>query len=321
MAKVSIFIPTINRQSFLREAISSCVSQTYQEIEIIVCDNGAVHSDQNRQVCDEFQDPRVRFLAYEDLLPLDQNWCRIIREGTGEFAKILCDDDVLHPEFIEQGVRALQSLPEAKLFSVGWVKRTEYSPVIWEDSKQGTTLYAPPDSVRILLYLDYLGGGLPTLTLFRLSDLLAMERPFNSDQFYDSPDSGCWLELLKYGGLVKTSRILAFERVHSGQNQASWSADHYEAVFLALKNKAWEGLSDEEKDRLPPPEHLVHAMLLLMKIKGKFPRRFSWSDLGALPEMLRVIRRIKSRGPHQINAFLKQNRYTTFCEVIPNNES
>ena len=36
---VSVIIPTYNRLEYLKEAINSAIKQTYQNIEIIVCDN------------------------------------------------------------------------------------------------------------------------------------------------------------------------------------------------------------------------------------------------------------------------------------------
>ncbi|MBD1212120.1 MAG: glycosyltransferase, partial [Dolichospermum circinale Clear-D4] len=36
---VSVIIPTYNRPEYLKQAINSAVQQTYENIEIIVCDN------------------------------------------------------------------------------------------------------------------------------------------------------------------------------------------------------------------------------------------------------------------------------------------
>ncbi|MHA1427543.1 MAG: glycosyltransferase family 2 protein, partial [Candidatus Helarchaeota archaeon] len=59
---VSIIIPTFNRAPLLINCIQNCLNQTYQNIELIVVDDGS--TDSTAQVVSEFQkkDPRVIYL-------------------------------------------------------------------------------------------------------------------------------------------------------------------------------------------------------------------------------------------------------------------
>ena len=41
MTKVSIIIPLHNAESFIGEAVDSCLNQTYTNIEVIVVENGS----------------------------------------------------------------------------------------------------------------------------------------------------------------------------------------------------------------------------------------------------------------------------------------
>ena len=56
---VSVIIPTYNRPEYLKQAIASAVQQTYQNIEIIVCDNCS--SVNLQPIVDAFDDSRIRF--------------------------------------------------------------------------------------------------------------------------------------------------------------------------------------------------------------------------------------------------------------------
>ena len=53
---VSVIIPTYNRIEYLKQAISSAVQQTYQNLEIIVSDNCSFENPQ--ALVESFQDSR-----------------------------------------------------------------------------------------------------------------------------------------------------------------------------------------------------------------------------------------------------------------------
>ena len=56
MPKVTVIIPTYNRARYLREALDSVVSQTYQDFEIIVVDDGS--EPPSSPICAGFPDVR-----------------------------------------------------------------------------------------------------------------------------------------------------------------------------------------------------------------------------------------------------------------------
>src|SRR5213075_2561870 len=60
--RVSVIIPTFNRASIVGRAIESALGQTYQDVEVIVVDDGS--SDDTRAVVQAFG-PRVRFFYQE----------------------------------------------------------------------------------------------------------------------------------------------------------------------------------------------------------------------------------------------------------------
>ena len=65
---VSVIIPTYNQSRFLADAIQSVLSQTYQNFEIIVVDDGS--TDDTAQVGAQFGD-HIRYIyqANKGLLP------------------------------------------------------------------------------------------------------------------------------------------------------------------------------------------------------------------------------------------------------------
>ena len=63
--KVSVIIPIYNVQEYLDECINSIVKQTYQNLEIILVDDGS--DDGSSSICDEFarMDQRIKTMTVE----------------------------------------------------------------------------------------------------------------------------------------------------------------------------------------------------------------------------------------------------------------
>ena len=57
---LSVVVPVYNVQAYLRQCIDSILGQTFQEIEIILVDDGS--TDESAVICDEYAeaDPRVK---------------------------------------------------------------------------------------------------------------------------------------------------------------------------------------------------------------------------------------------------------------------
>ena len=61
--KISIIILSYNQAEYIQKAINSALTQTYQNLEIIISDNGS--TDNTKQIIKSFlYDDRVIFLEY-----------------------------------------------------------------------------------------------------------------------------------------------------------------------------------------------------------------------------------------------------------------
>lgn len=94
---VSIIIPVYNSESYVKEAVTSALSQTYQHIEVVVVDDGS--TDQSLSLVEQINDPRLRVFSQ-----INQGACvarnRGIAEAKGEYVKFLDSDDVLYPDAV-----------------------------------------------------------------------------------------------------------------------------------------------------------------------------------------------------------------------------
>lgn len=113
---VSVIIATLNAGKYLREALTSVLSQTYQNFEILLIDGGSI--DNTKTIANSF--PQVTFINQQGTGLFDA-WNQGIRTSTGEFIAILDSDDIWEPTALTDHVKALLSNPNL-LGSVGNVK-------------------------------------------------------------------------------------------------------------------------------------------------------------------------------------------------------
>jgi glycosyltransferase involved in cell wall biosynthesis len=104
---VSVIIPTYNRLQYLKEAINSAIKQTYQNIEIIVCDNC---SSQNPQfLVESFNDSRIKFCRHSENIGMLANQMYGFKIAQGKYVASLHDDDMWNPDFLAKLIPHLEA--------------------------------------------------------------------------------------------------------------------------------------------------------------------------------------------------------------------
>ena len=112
---VSIIIPTYKRADMLRRAISSCVEQTYHNIEILVVSDNEPDDEFTKiaqKTVDSFHDNRVQLITQERHVNGAVARNVGIRASKGEYISFLDDDDYLDVNKIERQVDVLSKLDE-----------------------------------------------------------------------------------------------------------------------------------------------------------------------------------------------------------------
>ncbi|MGB3642405.1 MAG: glycosyltransferase family 2 protein, partial [Rivularia sp. (in: cyanobacteria)] len=100
MPKVSICIPTFNRIDLLPFAIESVLKQTYQDFELIVCDDGS--SDGTADLMSKYQDNRIKYIRHQQNIGKSNNMRSGFDAATGDYFIKFDDDDRLTPDFIAE---------------------------------------------------------------------------------------------------------------------------------------------------------------------------------------------------------------------------
>ncbi len=113
--RISIGLPIRNGEKFLREALDSLLSQTIQDVEIVIADNAS--TDSTEQICREYEsrDPRIKYVRREVNKGIIDNFNFVFKESRGEFFKWAAADDLCGPRFLELCLNALDADPETAL--------------------------------------------------------------------------------------------------------------------------------------------------------------------------------------------------------------
>ena len=103
--KISVIIPTYNRAHCVTNAIDSVLSQTYQDYEILVVDDGS--TDRTREVLDSYiRDQKIVYL-YQDNRGVSAARNAGIRKASGQWIACLDSDDRWMPDKLKRQVSVI----------------------------------------------------------------------------------------------------------------------------------------------------------------------------------------------------------------------
>jgi glycosyltransferase involved in cell wall biosynthesis len=98
--KFSLVIPTRERGDTLEAAIRTCITQDYDNFEIIISDNFS--QDGTQEVVESFRDKRIVYVNTGKRVGMSENWEFALAQVTGDFVIMLGDDDGLLPGALKE---------------------------------------------------------------------------------------------------------------------------------------------------------------------------------------------------------------------------
>jgi len=176
---VSIVVPVFNGLPHLRPLVDCLINQTYNNLEIVFSEGGG--TDASLDFLKSLTDPRIRVIEQPRGTSAARNWTAASEAATGEFTKLICQDDLLYPHAIEQQVAQLEAQPSAVMAiasrdivdarghtivrnrGLSGIKGTliEGSQAIRQCYLQGTNVMGEP--LAVLFRTDALKASLPWL--------------------------------------------------------------------------------------------------------------------------------------------------------------
>ncbi|HLS27495.1 MAG TPA: glycosyltransferase [Opitutales bacterium] len=104
---VTVVIPTRNRIHLLRQTLQDVLDQDYENLDILVSDNGSV--DGTRELIETMarENRRLRYRRNAERVPIISHFNQCLDAATGEYFVMVCDDDRINRSFVSSLAKGL----------------------------------------------------------------------------------------------------------------------------------------------------------------------------------------------------------------------
>ena len=234
--KVTIMIPTYNQEEYVEQCVSSCLAQSYPNLEVVIGDDHS--TDRTPELLAKFsRDPRVHIVRNETNLGRVANYHNLLyRHARGEWVLNLDGDDYLSsPEAISTLANAIPEASDSVLV-FGTVHRLDDRQRAEADLPRRDVV-APPEVIHgTVLVRDYW----KTDRGLRHAGALYHRRTALELGFYEldiiSSDIDSLLRLSIHGSVIVVDAPIAIWRFHGHNESAQVSLDRRLANLKMIKN-------------------------------------------------------------------------------------
>lgn len=222
---VSVLIPTHNRPDYLEIALKSALEQSYENIEIIISDNGDDNLTQERVAPYLQRYPNIIYFRKQGMTAVE-NFDKCLELCKGEYVNYLMDDDIFHPEKIKRMMHYYISNPNIGLVTSSRQLIDEHGQYIaplpgTEKLYQTDTLITGQSFGNLMLGNGTNLVGEPTTVLVRRSDVGDALGTFAGRHYSVLSDIATWLSILATRDCIYISDPLSYFRIHSEQSQGN----------------------------------------------------------------------------------------------------
>lgn len=112
--KYSFVLPVRNGGHYVKECISSILSQSYPHFDLLLLENKS--EDNTVSVAEAFQDSRIRIIPSDRPLSIEENWQRAVTIPKNEYMTFTGHDDLFDRDYLLAMDKLVHSYPEASLY-------------------------------------------------------------------------------------------------------------------------------------------------------------------------------------------------------------
>lgn len=120
MEKISVIIPVFNDEKRIEKSINSVLNQTYDNLELIVINDGS--TDKTLEKIQKYSDKRIRVFTQENQ-GTGQARNRGLKEATGDFICFVDSDDTIELNFLETMINLIRQ-KEASIVACSYKNNT-----------------------------------------------------------------------------------------------------------------------------------------------------------------------------------------------------
>ena len=278
---VSVAMCTYNGEKFLREQLYSIINQTYQNIEVVIVDDGS--ADNTIAIIEEFaaRDSRIKLFTNERNLGFNKNFEKALGLTCGDFIAISDQDDI----WLEDKISLL-----LENIKDNWLIFSNSSYMGGHRQGQLLNNFKLPKNYKGILLRNHVTGH----TVLLRRGLLNYAVPFPEKGYYD-----WWMGFVAsyHNRIGFMDKVLTMYRVHSESVVQSriesgeiQKKEHQDILDMLNSFSVYKGLESKDKifiDQLKEVYRLRGAKeqsgplvkLIAKHYASLFPNRKPWKVL------------------------------------------
>lgn len=303
MPKVSIIVPTYNHQEFIAECLDSIISQTYEDWEAIIIDDGS-NDDTSIIIKNYIQlEPRIKYFFQENkgILKLSFNINLGLKLSSGEYIAILEGDDVWPSDKLEKQIPLFDDPNVGVVWGDGYKKHEDSL-----DFMKGLDSNVPINAIQnnplgsSLKHLIFNGNffKMPTCAVMYRKSILVSIGGFYQPTEMPWCDRSTWAVLSCVCQFAYTPEPLGFWRWHPSQATQNKNCDLMTFDYIFQDTSVPKVLREKiEKYRRP---FNIYTKIVALKKKLSIERLVSllksiFSDLPSVLSLTSIILSLRSR--------------------------
>lgn len=235
MSRVTVLMPTYNVAPWVDQAIQSVLNQTYNDFELLVVDDAS--TDDTLAHVRAIDDPRIRIAAFPNNVGLADNLNRGLDSIDTELVARMDGDDIAEPDWLETGIKVLDSHPEVGVCSFGFQFFGTKTSLVrfpeWHEDSKAQMLFGCTVIVPVLRRSVFVENNL-----------------HYSTAAFPAEDYMMWSNVYRVTQVYNVQRTLFHYRTHETQISTSKRQAQIEKsneVRLKMLNWLNEDFSDDEK--------------------------------------------------------------------------
>ena len=245
--RVSVVLPVYNGLPYLHAAISSILSQSFDDFELIVIDDGSV--DGSASVLDDFDDQRIRFLRQAN-----QGLARTLNHGIhlarGTYVARQDQDDLSHPDRLALQVAHMEAHQDCVLLG-SWAQIMEVDRLVERFHRH------PVDEPTLRYQLLFNNPFVHSSVLLRRSAFHQVGG-YTTDPARQPPeDYELWSRLSRIGSVANVGQVLlVYREIPGSMSRVGPSPFRSRLITISAENIAAAA-------GLPSDDPSVHAIAVL----------------------------------------------------------
>ncbi|NLI92082.1 MAG: glycosyltransferase family 2 protein [Peptococcaceae bacterium] len=182
---VSVIMPAYNSEKYIEKAISSVLSQSYSNFELIVVDDGS--RDDTAIIVSEIagRDKRIQFFRNQKNSGVSETRNFGISQAKGDWIAFLDSDDMWAPGKLEKQIKLIKNKEHANLLFTG-------SSFIDENDNPYSFMLKIPEEIK---YKDLLKQNIISCSSVLLNKQLLAEYKMERNDLHE--DYALWLKILR----------------------------------------------------------------------------------------------------------------------------